>query len=97
MLQVFYPLLIEDEDVIQIHHQKIIGERPQDIVHHPHEIFWGIFQAKGHDQPFFFFQRKNIINSSVLMTNHTKKHFFGLEGSISYIGILYWDLVVAEL
>jgi hypothetical protein len=24
----------------------------QDIVHHPHEIGWSIFQAKGHDQPF---------------------------------------------
>jgi hypothetical protein len=78
MLQVFHPILVEDEDVIQIHHHKIIGERPQDIIHHPHESCWGIFQAKGHDQPF-------------------KNTFFGLEGSLPYIGLLYWDLVVAGL
>jgi hypothetical protein len=24
----------------------------QDIIHHPHEICWGIRQTKGHDQPF---------------------------------------------
>jgi hypothetical protein len=52
MLQVFHPSLVVDEDVIQIHHYKIIGERPQDIIHHPHESCWGIFQTKGHDQPF---------------------------------------------
>jgi hypothetical protein len=52
MLQVFRPILVVDEDVIQIHHHKIIGERPQDIVHHPHESCWGIRQTKGHDQPF---------------------------------------------
>jgi hypothetical protein len=52
MLQVFHPTLVEYEDVIQIHHQKIIGERPQDIVHHPHESCWGIRQPKGRDQPF---------------------------------------------
>jgi hypothetical protein len=78
MLQVFHPTLVEDEDVIQIHHHKIIGERPQDIIHHPHESCWGICQAKGHDQPF-------------------KNTFFGLEGSLPYIGLLYWDLVVAGL
>jgi hypothetical protein len=52
MLQVFFPSLVVDEDVIQIHHQKIISERSQDIIHHPHESFWGIRQTKGHDQPF---------------------------------------------
>jgi hypothetical protein len=52
MLQVFHLTLIKDEDFIQIHHQKIIFERMQDIVHHPLEICWGILQAKGHDQPF---------------------------------------------
>jgi hypothetical protein len=52
MLQVFYLILVEDEDVIQIHHHKIIGERPQDIIHHPHESCWGIYQTKGHDQSF---------------------------------------------
>jgi hypothetical protein len=31
---------------------KKIGEMMQDIVHHPHETFWGIHQTKGHDQPF---------------------------------------------
>jgi hypothetical protein len=78
MLQVFHPILFEYEDAIQIHHHKRIGERPQDIVHHPHEICWGICQAKGHDQPF-------------------KKTLFGLEGSLPYICIFYWDLVVARL
>jgi hypothetical protein len=78
MLQVFRPTLAEDEDVIQTHYQKIIGERPQDIVHHPHESCWEIHQAKGHDQPF-------------------KKAYFGLESSLPYIGLLYWDPVVAEL
>jgi hypothetical protein len=52
MLQVFRPILVEDENVIQMHHQKTIGEIPQDIVHHHHESCWGIFQAKGHDHPF---------------------------------------------
>jgi hypothetical protein len=78
MLQVFHPTLDEDEVVIQIHHHKIIGKRPQDIVQHPHESCWGICQAKGHDQPF-------------------KNTFFGLEGSLPYINLIYWDLVVAGL
>jgi hypothetical protein len=52
MLQVFFPILVEDEDVIQIHHHKRIGERPQYIIHHSHESCWGICQAKGHHQPF---------------------------------------------
>jgi hypothetical protein len=78
MLQVFRPTLVEDEDVIQIHHHKRIDERSQDIVHHPHESCWGIRQAKGHDQSF-------------------KKTFFGLEGSVPYIGLIYWDLVVVVL
>jgi hypothetical protein len=37
MLQVFLPNLVEDEEVIQIHHQKIISENMQDIIHDPHE------------------------------------------------------------
>jgi hypothetical protein len=52
VLQVFCLILVEDEDVIQIFHHKRIGERMQDIIHHPHENIWGIFQDKGHDQPF---------------------------------------------
>jgi hypothetical protein len=52
MLQAFCPSLVVDKDVMQIHHYKSIGERLEDIVHHPHEICWGIFQDKGHDQPF---------------------------------------------
>jgi hypothetical protein len=78
MLQVFCPTLVEDEDVIQIHHHKRIGKRLQDIIHHPHESCQGICQAKGHDQPF-------------------KKTIFGLEGSLPYINMLYWDLVVTRL
>jgi hypothetical protein len=38
-------------NVIQIHHHKRIGKRLQGIVHHPHEICWGICQVKGYDQP----------------------------------------------
>jgi hypothetical protein len=51
-LQVLRPTLVEDEDVIQIHHHNRIGERLQYILHHPRESCWGIFQAKGHDHPF---------------------------------------------
>jgi hypothetical protein len=51
MLQVFYPIIVVDEDVFQIHHQKRIGERMQDIIHHPHEISCGIHQTKLHEQP----------------------------------------------
>jgi hypothetical protein len=28
------------------------GERPQYIIHHPHESCWGVFQDKGHENPF---------------------------------------------
>jgi hypothetical protein len=77
-MQMFHPIIAKNDDVIQIHHHKIIGEMPQDIVHHPREIFWFIFQAKWHDQPL-------------------KMIFYGLEGSIPYINILYQDLVVAIL
>ena len=52
LLQVFRPIIVEDEDVIQTHHHKRVGEIPQDIIHHPHESCWGIFQAKNHEQPF---------------------------------------------
>jgi hypothetical protein len=49
---VLYQIIVEYEDVIQIHHHKTIVEMPKDIIHHPHERFWGICQAKGHDHPF---------------------------------------------
>jgi hypothetical protein len=52
MLQVFCPSLVVYENVNQIHHYKTIGERSQDIIHHPHKHFRSIFQTKGHDQPF---------------------------------------------
>jgi hypothetical protein len=48
---VFFPTLVEDEDVIQIYNHKEIGEGSQYVVHQPHEGGWGIFQDKGHDQP----------------------------------------------
>jgi hypothetical protein len=78
VIQVFLPILFEDEDDIQIHHHKGIGERPQYSVHHHHESCWGICQAKGHNQPF-------------------KKTLFGFEGSLPYIVLLYWELVVFGL
>jgi hypothetical protein len=46
MMQVFHPSLVVDEDVIQIHHYKSIGERLQDIVHHPHESLLGHFSSQ---------------------------------------------------
>jgi hypothetical protein len=52
MLQVFDPSLSVNENVIQIHHYKIIGEWLQDIIHHPHESGRRICPTKGHDQPF---------------------------------------------
>jgi hypothetical protein len=52
MLQVFDQSLDVNENVIQIHHYKSIGEWSHDIFHHPHESGWSIFQTKGHDQPF---------------------------------------------
>jgi hypothetical protein len=51
MLQMFRPSLVVNENVIHIHHYKIIGEWSQDIVHHPHESGWRICQTEGHDQP----------------------------------------------
>jgi hypothetical protein len=52
MLQVFGPSLAVNENVIEIHHYKSIGEWSQDIIHHPHESGWTICQTKGHDQSF---------------------------------------------
>jgi hypothetical protein len=52
MLQVFGTSPSVNENVIQIQHYKIIGEWSQDIVHHPHESGWRVFQTKGHEQPF---------------------------------------------
>jgi hypothetical protein len=49
---VFRQTPVEYDDVIQMHHHKKIGERPRYIIHHPHEIYWGIRQAKGHDEAF---------------------------------------------
>ena len=43
MLQVFFPSLVVNEDVIQIHHYKSIGEWLQDIINHPHESGWSIY------------------------------------------------------
>ena len=52
MLQVFGPSLAVNENVIQTHNYKIIGEWSHDIVHHPHESGQRIFQTKGHERPF---------------------------------------------
>jgi hypothetical protein len=51
VLQVFFPNLAEYEDVIHIYNHKGLGENPQGVTHQLHESFWGIRQAKGHDQP----------------------------------------------
>jgi hypothetical protein len=52
MLQVFFPSLVLNEDLIQINHYKSIGEWSHDIIHYPHESGLIICQTKGHDQPF---------------------------------------------
>jgi hypothetical protein len=49
MLQVFRLSLAVNENVIEIHHYKSIGEWSQNTIHHPHESGWIIFQTKGHD------------------------------------------------
>jgi hypothetical protein len=51
VLQVLYPGLGEYEDLIQVDHQKIVCEWPQDIIHYPHEFHWSISQAKRNEQP----------------------------------------------
>jgi hypothetical protein len=52
MLHVLLPSSLEDDDVIQIYHDKIVGEGSQYIIHQPHESGWCICSAKGHDQQF---------------------------------------------
>ena len=51
MLQVIFTNLVEDEDAIQIYNHKRVGERPQDVIHHPHNNCKGIFQPERHEQP----------------------------------------------
>jgi len=63
VLQVFCPIVVEDKNVIQIYNHKGIGEGLQYVIHQPHEGGWGIFQAKGHHQPFektFFRLESNL-------------------------------------
>jgi hypothetical protein len=57
MMQVFFPSLAINKNVIKINQYKSIGEWLHDIIHHPHESGWSICQAKGHDQPF----KKNFL------------------------------------
>jgi hypothetical protein len=47
MLQVFLLTLVEDEDVIQIHHHKRIGERPQDMSIILMKVVGEFFKPKG--------------------------------------------------
>jgi hypothetical protein len=42
LLNIPHVLLPEDEDVIQIYHQKRVGEGSQYIIHQPHESGWFI-------------------------------------------------------
>jgi len=51
VLQVLFPGVVEDEDIIQIKHHERVCEWPQDIIHHPHECCWRIIQAKRNNQP----------------------------------------------
>jgi hypothetical protein len=52
MMQLFFPSIVVNENVIQIHHYKRIGEWSRDIIHHPHESGWRLCQTRGHEQPF---------------------------------------------
>jgi hypothetical protein len=49
VFQVFFPTLVEDEDLIQIYNHKVIGEGMKYVIHQPHEGGWVIHQAKGND------------------------------------------------
>lgn len=63
MLQVFCTILVEDEDIIQIYHHKINGERSKYIVNKYHEICWIICQTKWNDYLFentFFGLENNL-------------------------------------
>ena len=43
------PILVEDEDVIQIYDHKIIDEWLYDVIHYPRENCWSISQTKSHE------------------------------------------------
>lgn len=51
ILQVLFSSLVEDEDIIKIYNHQYVGERPQDVIHQPHESCGGIRQIERHDQP----------------------------------------------
>ena len=51
-MDVLFPSLVEDQDVIQVHYYKRVGEWPQGVVHQPHEGCGSIFQPERDDEPF---------------------------------------------
>ena len=52
VVEVLFPTLAEDQDVIQVYHYKWVGEWPQDAIHQPHEGCRSIRQPKRQNQPF---------------------------------------------
>lgn len=42
MAEVLFPNLVENQDIIWIHHHEWVGEGSQDVIHQPHEGCEGI-------------------------------------------------------
>ena len=51
MVEVLFPSLVEDQNVIQVHNYKRVGEWSQDVIHQPHGGCGSIHQLERHDQP----------------------------------------------
>ena len=47
VVEVLFPSLAEDQDVIQVHYYKCVGEWPQDVVHQRHEVAGVFVNPKG--------------------------------------------------
>ena len=52
VVEVLFPSLVEDQDVIQVHYYKLVGDWMQYVVNQPHECCGSICQLERHDEPF---------------------------------------------
>jgi len=52
VVEVLFPTLVEDQDVIQVYKYKLVGEWVQYVIHEPHEYCTSICQPERHNQPF---------------------------------------------
>ena len=52
VVEMLFPSLAEDKNVIQVYHYKWVSEWTQDVVHQPHEGCRSICQSERHDEPF---------------------------------------------